>query len=461
MPLAEAETLAGSPPKNRASSRSVRKTSFLPLDEEADREQLRQLAVTCQPFTPQFGIEEHLPAECLLLDVTGCTHLFGGDQQTAARLAADFRQRGYGTCVGLAPTIGAAWATAHCLAQSTPAVVLPSQLPAALLPLPVRSLRLTPDILAVLRELGLRTIGQVRELPRASIPSRFGPLLLKRLDQAFGDEPEIFAREKPRERLIAVWEGEFPIQDRPSLHLVSHRLLDQLLQRLKLRREGIRQLRCELRDPRGRAREFLVGFTAPMQQLQHTFEMLCLQWEQVELPEDIGFVQLEAAATGSLQGAARDLFGNELGTGPRDVTMLLDRLSNRLGAHAVVRARLLPESQPELAIRLEPWAGPESKPAAGETPTLLALLPRPTCLFSPPEAIDVAIAEPAGDPISFRWDHREHRVIRSWPERIETGWWREQLASRDYFRVEVETGHHFWIFHRLDQKSWFIHGAFD
>ena len=35
-------------------------------------------------------------------------------------------------------------------------------------------------------------------------------------------------------------------------------------------------------------------------------------------------------------------------------------------------------------------------------------------------------AGPEDAPMHFRWDRRDHRVIRSWgPERIEIGWWRD------------------------------------
>ena len=62
----------------------------------------------------------------------------------------------------------------------------------------------------------------------------------------------------------------------------------------------------------------------------------------------------------------------------------------------------------------------------------------------------------------FRWDRRDHRVIRSWgPERIETGWWRDAPICRDYFRVVTQTGQHFWLFRSFEQAAWFIHGAFD
>ncbi len=525
MPLAEAEALSeraltkacspgpcgledstnqGNHPTHKGSGYSeatIPEPYFQAADVKADVAGLRQLALACERFTPQFGIEESESPESLLLDMTGGTHLFGGKHGTVLGIVNDFRERGFQAHVSLTPTVGAAWAAAHFLAKpAAPSIVEPPGLLDALKPLPVESLRLTPAMIATLHELGLRTVGQLRALPRASLPSRFGPLLLKRLDQAFGDEPELLLPEKPREPLIAGWAGEFPITDRESLHVVASELLDQLLNRLQPRREGVRQLRCELRDSSGRLHEFRVGFVAPTNQVKHVLEMLCLQWERVALPDEIVLVRLEATATDPLHVVQRDLFGHELDTDSQhEVVLLLDRLSNRLGSHAVVRARLLPEAQPELVVAHEPWvrvAGQgatalqnESPPRSpgwlagfcttqiqedlsraesreppgqarwGESPRILI---RPLRLFSPPQPIEVSIAGPEGAPLSFWWNRREHRVTRSWgPERIETGWWRESSACRDYFRVEVQTGHHFWIFRRLDERGWFIHGTFD
>ena len=479
MPLAEAEALIEHPPASAQTEvhAAARETCFESLDVKGDVAGLRQLSLTCEQFTPQFGIEGSELPESLLLDVTGCTHLFGGDQGTAVGLATSFRERGFQSRVGITPTLGAAWAASRFLAKpESPAVVTSPQLPDALRPLPVESLRLTPSIIATLHELGLRSVGQLRALSRDSLPSRFGPLLLKRLDQAFGDEPELLVPEKPRESLVARWVGEFPITDRESLHSVARELLDQLLNRLKPRREGVRQLRCELRDSSGRLHEFRIGFVAPTDQAKHVFEMLCLQWERAALPDEIAIVHFEATETEPLHVVQRDLFGHELDNdSQREVVTLLDRLSNRLGSHAVVRARLLPEAQPELAVAFEPWvknqnnisrdalaSGSDRDKLDASAFRLIKATVRPTHLFSPPQPIEVSIAGPEGAPLSFWWNRREHRVIRNWgPERIETGWWRESAVCRDYFRVEVQTGHHFWIFRSLDDRGWFIHGTFD
>ncbi len=56
----------------------------------------------------------------------------------------------------------------------------------------------------------------------------------------------------------------------------------------------------------------------------------------------------------------------------------------------------------------------------------------------------------------------EQRIVRRiGPERIETGWWRGHIVARDYYRVETAAGCWFWIFRRLPDGPWFLHGMFD
>ena len=86
-----------------------------------------------------------------------------------------------------------------------------------------------------------------------------------------------------------------------------------------------------------------------------------------------------------------------------------------------------------------------------------------------------AIAEvPDGPPRHFRWRGNSYRIIRQeGPERITSEWWRRTSGhadnpglTRDYYRVEDEVGHRFWLFrHGLYEREtttprWYIHGVF-
>lgn len=469
-------------------------TAYEPADHELDRERLHKLAHSCQRFTPHYGVDDSPSPESLLLDLTGCTHLFGGETAMAVAIVEDFRERDFQVRVGLAPTWGAAWAAARYLGNPSESyqVILTSQLTAKLSPLPIEALRLPPTTITMLHELGIRTLGQVRSLPRSTLPARFGPLLLKRLNQAWGDEQEILSTETYHEPLVATWVGEFPLLDQQCLKVVCGALLDQLLERLRPRREGVRTLRCGLRDTKGCLEELIVGFAAATDHRKHLFDIFCLNCERLSLSPEIIWVQLEILQAEVMAIHQRNLFGQVLNEDHhKNVSILLDRLSSRLGAEAVVRPVIQPEAQPEFAVIYEACTQVSVdavSPAPGSSPTKtgkkggeqkrprtslqaapdsppywkLWTLGRPTRLLVRPQLIEVSHAGPEGAPFSFWWSRCEQRVIRSWgPERIETGWWRESSIRRDYFRVEVHTGHHYWLFHDLRDFKWFLHGMFD
>ena len=159
---------------------------------------------------------------------------------------------------------------------------------------------------------------------------------------------------------------------------------------------------------------------------------------------------------------------------------LLDRLSTRLGAGRVTAYQPVDTHIPERRFAIVPVV--EHKPCANGFVSPMALsqteqalqpapvpLTRPLLLFERPEPVDVIAEVPDGPPIRFRWRKVQYEVAKSnGPERIACEWWREGRGgfSRDYFRVEDQTGFRFWLFrHGLygretHQPAWYMHGLF-
>jgi len=460
MPLAEAQALC--------QSAEATNSIFIERDDSrADSEHLRAVARLCERFTPLFGIETAMRPECLVLDVTGCTHLWRDAEGLLAAMAKELSEQGWLARLALAPTWGAAWAAAHFWASADQRPVLTqSSLSTDLARLPIRALRLSPRDLSLLPELGIRSIGQLQRLPRASLPSRFGSSLLQRLKQALGEEPELWERVEPRVPLVASWAGECPLTHDDELKCVCQELLARLLARLNERRAGVRQLLCRVRDPVGQTREWCVDFTVPVTAASYVLCMLALQWERTSLPEAIAAVHLEVTSSDIMQTRSRNLFGEPInGDEQRDLHGLLDRLSNRLGREAVLLAELQPEAPPERAVvycPAIPGCTTSRTARFAQAETLAASRQRPCRLLAAPQPIAVSRVGPEGAPFSFRWNQREQRVICSWgPERLATGWWREAPVSRDYFRVETTSGSHFWLFLDLTAFQLFLHGFFD
>lgn len=448
--LAEAEGLC-------SVLRASRRPRFVRHDLAQDQAGLEDLAGWCQEFSPIVGLEGR---DSLLLDVTGCTHLFGGELGLVQRVQRGVTQRGLRAVLALADTIGAAWALAHYAPRTDSCIVPPAQQAQHLGSLPVAALRLSEVVQEKLRALGLARIEQLLALPRSSLPSRLGPEVLQRLDQALGAAPESIVPVRPVSPVTAATELPAPTTDREALEYVLRRLIDQIVTRLGERCEGVQQLEVQLDcGPKGSS-TLLAGTVRPSTCQKHLAELLLAHLEQIVLPGEVQAVRLTVRHSGPLDVRQRHLFerDNEE-TRQRELARLVDRLSSRLGKERVVRPRIYPDILPEFAVRWQPLldCGAETSSLAPET----RVATRPLCLWRHPQPITVVSVVPNGPPMQFDHEGRTHTIAHAWgPERLAAGWWRGAHAQRDYYRVETKQGQRFWLF-RIREGDWYLHGEFD
>jgi len=445
-PLAEAKAL-------------LPKAVFLPADVNADRTALCQLALDCQCFSPLVGLEESAHPESLLCEVTGCTHLWNGEEPFLQAARSYWCGRGYQIQLALAGTLGAAWALAH---AATISLVPAGNEEEALSDLPLAALRLPSAALERLEALGLTTIGEVLRLPRETLASRFGVILPQRLDQAIGLLPETFVCERLRDPLSVVREWEVPIDDRFAVDLVCRQMLRELLSMAERHGMGLQELEAEIQTETGPVK-IEVRLVEPTRDDRHLAQLAELQLERRTWTGGVLAVRWAALRLGQLEQAQGSWFGDdaEMRTS-RAFNRLIDRLSSRLEARAVLRAEVLPDSQPEHVVRLVPWTN--DRPLKTDRFTLPAEQSRgrPFRLLGIPQPIDVSSIVPDGPPIRMVWQRQECLVVRSWgPERIATGWWRAQDIERDYYRAEWEDGTQVWVYRDQRSGRWFLHGFFD
>lgn len=443
MPLAEAQAL-------------VPRGVFVTTDREADRDQLRQLAWRCQRFTPRAGLEEADRPASLWLDVTGCDHLFGDLVSLCQEVIREFRMLGHAVRIAVAGTFGAAWGLARFCRERPAAepfvIQQTSDRERTLSRLPVESLRLVPKTLELLRECGLRTVGQLRGLPRATLPSRFGPELLLRLDQMFGDREELLAPECPPIPIRVEQRWDHPLTDPESVLHVVEELLRKLIDQLASARQNTACVQLSWKLEQGDAPELTIRLLRPTQQFQRVWELLTLQLERVQFPHGVLGLSIEATPCCSDAVRRTTLFDHDQDR-ERNFESLIERLTSRLGETVVGRYRLLPEPQPEFSVLFEPWTRAKESPQSEEQPRA----ERPFRLLSPP--ISTVLRH---DPRRMTWQGQEQQIsLWDGPERVVTGWWRTCGCQRDYYRVETMTGQRFWLFQRLGTTQWFVQGLFD
>ncbi|MGN6541771.1 MAG: Y-family DNA polymerase, partial [Ginsengibacter sp.] len=196
---------------------------------------LNALAEWCIRYTPAVGID---PPDGLLLDATGCSHLWGGERSYITAIHKRFKHFRYDISIALADTIGAAWAISR-FGQNN-SIIEGGQQNTALLSLPPAALRIEAFVIERLEKLGLRQIGQLISMPRSALRRRFGLQILQRLDEALGYEEEMIKPVQPiepyQERLPCLE----PIVTATGIEIALQRLLDALCHRLQQEQKGLR-----------------------------------------------------------------------------------------------------------------------------------------------------------------------------------------------------------------------------
>ena len=141
------------------------------IDREEDARALSLLARWMTGFSPVVAVDG---LDGVLLETTGCDHLFGGETAMAARLAERLTRTGYGHRIALASTPGAAQALArYAAAEGAPQILPPGAERAGLEDLPTQALRLSPEAATLLRRFGLTRIGQLYGIDRKALARRF------------------------------------------------------------------------------------------------------------------------------------------------------------------------------------------------------------------------------------------------------------------------------------------------
>jgi len=431
-------------------------TSLLVLDDKPGLTDklLQRIAEWCIRFSPIVSVD---PPDGLILDATGCSHLWDGDSWYLIAIAQRFKAHGYDVRVGMADTIGCTWAVTR-FGQQSLLVESEKQLE-ALLPLPPAALRLEVETVELLYKLGLRQVGQFIHMPRPALHRRFGPTFLKRLDQALGNVEEIIEPVQPiepyQERLPCLE----PIVTATGIEIALKRLLETLCLRLQQEEKGLRSSIFKYYRVDGKIEKIEIGTNRPSCNVNHLFKLFENKLETIEPDQGIELFVLEAPQVEDHSPLQSTLWESGGGLEDTRLSELIDRLASKIGAYAI--HRYLPDEHfwPERSIKLATSLDQQS------TTAWKIDRPRPLQLLSKPELIEVTAPIPDYPPMNFRYKGKLHKITKAdGPERIEQEWWLQEGQHRDYYCVEDEEGQRYWLFrlgHYTDKTyQWFIHGFF-
>ncbi|WP_413203372.1 hypothetical protein [Rhodospirillum sp. A1_3_36] len=453
-------------------------------DPTEDARVLEGLADWCGRFTPL--VAEENPGDGsqgqgagLWLDITGCAHLFGGEERLLQTIHDALARLGFSARLGVADTPGAAWAAAHFMTDRHDIALLPEGAHRQLLgSLPLAALRLSLPVIDTLRRLGARDIAALASLPRGPLATRLGLEALRRLDQALGRLPEPLSPRRPVAPDIVRLSFPEPIATTSAVTAALDRLLTALLSPLERERRGARMVELSVYRVDGSVSRCRVGTNLPTRDPAHLARLFQDRLDALDAGFGIEAMALGLLATDSLSPAQEDLTraalaeeGRPREGSPRaaqDLALLADRLMGRLGSLGGPRRPLPhPAHQPEHTTQESPLgmamkAPAQTVPAPDHTVaphTVVAT--RPARLFPRPLPARVTVG-PEGAPQTLALSRQgaPQKVLHhAGPERIDPDWWLENDApARAYWRVEAEDGRRLWLFR--GGTRWFVHGIF-
>lgn len=446
--------------------------------------------------------------DALVIDLTGCAHLFGGEDALIVQVESDCEDLGLTVRLGIADTLGAAWALARFSGQegrshrsgdaisqearatraragkrrhwerggaapltlagqaSAGQIAAPGQTHSVLAPLPIAALRLDARTAEQLTRLGLRRVGDLTGQPRAGLARRFGKGLVLRLDQALGSAPEPITPAPPPDHFATRMNLPEPIGLGSDVLAALDRMLPRLCKNLEAKGRGARTLRLEAYRTDQSMQWLSVSLARPARSPDRLRPLLAMRVEELDAGFGIDMLRLDVirheplhAKTMTGHVGAREAARKRI----QDSTALDDligKLGARIGLDAITRRHPGQSHLPEKSAQVLGAAWSDPAPDWPRKPA-----PRPLLLW-PPEP--VITSEGPSPPPAFRWRGRDFATLQSrGPERIAPEWWFDdpewRSGQRDYWRVETDKGDQLWLYYAHGaalSAGWFCHGRF-
>jgi protein ImuB len=438
---------------------------------EADQAMLLRIAYAAMRYTPIVALDGDAG---LLLDITGCAHLFGGEE----RLLKDCRRRlaaiGFSTSLGLAPTPLAARALAR---FGSGADILDDDALNALDAFPVEALGLDSERNLLLKRLGLKRIGNVKSLPRAALERRFRSKqeafsVRLALDRLSGDVTEAIKATHPPEPYRFSLNLAEPLIDHIGVGVALNQLLVTAHHRLESDGLGARSFHLTAFRADGGTSAISINLSEPARDTARITRLFAPHLPEIDCGHGVDAFVLAARFVEPVTHKQSSMVSRQDGTHFCDgLAPLIDTLTNRLGPGHVFAFQPRHSHVPERAQkRVSPvGSGNLAEDWALWTEVQKSTAPRPFRLFERAEPVEVIASVPDGPPVRFIWRRVTHKIIRATgPERIAPEWWRagsEGVAVRDYYAIENEHGRRFWLYRAgaydaPEPPRWFVHGVF-
>ncbi len=282
---------------------------------------------------------------------------------------------------------------------------------------PLASLLAAAPHAPLLARMGVRTWGQLRELPRYGLARRFGQGLIDAIDMACGTQTQAHTWITAPERFSEDAELVHWATQADALLWVARRLLQRLALWLRARRLGALSVQMHWRheDRRVDGQDIApsafieVRSAQATQNMGHLERLLHEQLQRTPLLSPVNHVRLVCEYTAAHEPQVLALLPEDRIHGMRQHEMI-ERLSARLGAQHVLSPQMQADHRQQ---HMQSWL-----PAIAPSKPRQARLPAdelwPNWWLRPPLALQVQQGRP---------HHQGPLELLSRPQRTEGGWW--------------------------------------
>lgn len=388
----------------------------------------------------------------LLLNITGCAHLYGGERAMAKEILAALQDLKVDARIGVADTPGAARAAAR-FGPSSVTLIDAGGTKAALAAYPIEALFLSRDAEFDWKRLGVKRLGDLYRLKSSDIARRCGFAFLRHFEKLIGAAADPVTPTSPVTVFAARMSFPDPIGLADDVAEALRRLAAQVCKRLCEADYGARLLRLTFIRADKQERTADIGLARPTQEAAPIIRQFMMQIDKIDAGAGIDMMRLQAVSTEPFKPVQRS-FAEAGGADALDD--LVATLGNKLGFDRVLRWTSEASHVPGRRFRFVEAVGAHARPS------WTRVRARPLFMTG---GEPVLVKRPGRPPKEFEWRRTVYTTARAFgPERIGHEWWRSEAgdAVRDYWRVESAEGARLWLTTEPGERParWRVAGVF-
>jgi protein ImuB len=413
-------------------------------------------------FSPR--VEDQSSDSCFtcVIDIAGTETLFGSPDT----LGVSLLKKTQALCVQASIAVSSNFHAARCLARGHSTgkcirVVPRGMECAALTPLPLTVLDLSPEHAETFSMWGITTLGALANLKETELITRLGQRGKEMRLLARGESSHLFRAIEPSLALEERMEHDSPIELLDSLLFIVGVMLDQLIVRAQSRILSLASITLHLDIEGSTTHTRTVRPALPNNDRKLWLKLIHLDL-QAHPPQGAILGLTLSAQTGNTSKVQLGLFSPQIPE-PMRLDVTLARIRSIVGEGCAGHVVLKDTHRPE-AFRIEPFAVPSSTALDAKPITQRVAMRQ----LRPAEIVTVTVRN--RQPGSFIFREKRYTVERAYgPWAAGGDWWKPTLWSLEQWdlvaKAQDATDHATWLccclIHDLTQDHWQVEALYD